>query len=85
MYTFQFSLFKIRCIFDSREHCFTDFSGERVNCTTAEVATVVAVSGRPDLSLCFITNSAVDFEHAQLLDVLVAVFQTHSAIVAVPS
>ena len=50
---------KIRCTLDrltqvSRERSFTDFCGERVNCcnTAAEVARVVAVRGRPDLSLC---------------------------------
>ena len=59
MYTFHFALFKIRCTLDrltpvSREHCFTDFCGERVNCcnTAAEVARVVAVRGCPDLALC---------------------------------
>ena len=59
IYTFHLALFKICCTLDrltpaSREHCFTDFCGERVNCcnTAAEVARVVAVRGRPDLSLC---------------------------------
>ena len=87
MYTFHFALFKIRYTLDrltpvSREHCFTDFCGERVNCcnTAAEVARVVAVRGRPDLYLCAHHQQCRRFriypEYAQLLDVLGAVLQT---------
>jgi len=56
MYTFHFALFKICCTLDrltlvSREHCFTDFCGEHVNCCNT-AAEVVAARGRPDISLC---------------------------------
>ena len=86
MYTFHFACFRMRLTLDrltslSRNPWFTDFCGDRTKyCNTAALdAGLVAVRGWPDLplwtSLKF-RQLRICCECGQLLDALVAVFQT---------